>query len=95
EITADGVLNFELMQDYRVTNNWYCMINSLISNDMDMDKLSFSVSQFYSLVPLDLVRSPSQNTKTARSVSHGIYEPVIYLKGDEDTFGFFANEVGR
>ncbi|ENM5888443.1 zinc-dependent metalloprotease [Vibrio mimicus] len=95
EITTDGVLNFELMQDYRVTNNWNCMLNALDSNDYDIDKLSFSVSQFYSLVPLDLVRSPSQNTNTARSASRGVYEPVIYLKGDEDTFGFFANEVGR
>ncbi|EEY38186.1 zinc-dependent metalloprotease [Vibrio mimicus] len=95
EITTDGVLNFELMQDYRVTNNWNCMLNALDSNDYDIDKLSFSVSQFYSLVPLDLVRSPSQNTNTTRSASRGVYEPVIYLKGDEDTFGFFANEVGR
>ncbi|HDY7486248.1 TPA: zinc-dependent metalloprotease [Vibrio vulnificus] len=84
EVTADGVINFEVKQDYRIANNWRCMINSLSSNGFDMDKLSFTASQFYSLVPLDLVRSSSTE-----------YEPVMYLKGDEDTFGFFANEVGR
>lgn len=84
EVTQDGVINFEVKQDYRITNNWSCMFNALEKTNYDMDKLSFTVSQFYSLVPLDLVRSPSDE-----------YEPIVYAKGDEDTFGFFANEVGR
>lgn len=95
EITNDGVLNFELMQDYRVTNSWNCMINALTESDFNFDNLTFSVSQFYSLVPLDLVRSPSPTSTAVRNSDKGIYDPVIYLKGDEDKFGFFANEVGR
>lgn len=82
EITSDGVINFELAQTYKISSNWRCTIGALIDTDMDIDKLSFTVSQFYSLVPLDQVRSKD-------------YEPIVYMKGDEDTFGFFANEVGR
>ncbi|KGY08084.1 zinc-dependent metalloprotease [Vibrio sinaloensis] len=82
EVTADGVINFEVETTYKVANNWRCMIYGLNQSDFDMSKLSFTVSQFYSLVPLDLVRSKT-------------YEPIIYMKGDEDRFGFFASEQGR
>ncbi|EOD77014.1 MoxR-like ATPase [Grimontia indica] len=82
EVTEDGVINFEVETTYKVANNWRCMINGLVQSGFDMSDLSFTVSSFYSLVPLDLVRSKT-------------YEPIVYMKGDEDTFGFFASEVGR
>lgn len=82
EVTKDGVINFEVETTYKVSNNWRCMIYGLQQSDWDMSKLSFTVSQFYSLVPLDMVRSKS-------------YEPIVYMRGDEDTFGFFATEQGR
>ncbi|CCN83661.1 putative Metalloprotease [Vibrio nigripulchritudo SFn27] len=84
EIAEDGSINFEVEQDYKVANNWRCIINGLVQSDFDMSNLSFTVSQFYSLVPLDVVRSSSDE-----------YEPIIYQRGDEDTYGFFASEQGR
>ncbi|WP_245823705.1 zinc-dependent metalloprotease [Photobacterium proteolyticum] len=78
EIAADGSINFELEQDYTVANNWSCMINALSQTDWNMGEMSFTASQFYSLVPLDLVRSKD-------------YEPIIYRNGDDNAYGFFAN----
>lgn len=78
EIAADGSINFELEQDYTVANNWSCMINALSQSDWNMGEISFTASQFYSMVPLDLVRSKN-------------YEPIIYRNGDDNAYGFFAN----
>ncbi|MDO6707831.1 zinc-dependent metalloprotease [Photobacterium sp. 1_MG-2023] len=84
ELNEDGSLNVELEQDFQVTNSRRCLINALLKghNQFDYSNLSFTVSHFYSLVPLDNIRSPD-------------YEPVLYPKGDEDTFGFFANTISR
>ncbi|SON49079.1 zinc-dependent metalloprotease [Vibrio tapetis] len=94
EVNVDGVINFEIEQDYQVTNSWDCMINALSQSNFDMSTLTFTVSQFYSLVPLDLVRSPSP-AKTGQPRVEGAYEPIVYMRGDEDTFGFFSNTRGR
>lgn len=79
EIAEDGSINFELEQDYVVANSWGCMINALSSADWNMSNMSFTASQFYSLVPLDALRSKD-------------YEPIVYRQGDEDTYGFFTAE---
>jgi len=94
EVSADGVINFEVEQDYQVTNSWGCMINALYQSNFDMSTLTFTVSQFYSLVPLDLVRSPSPAKEGQPTVSNA-YDPIVYMRGDEDTFGFFSNTRGR
>jgi len=90
EITQDGVINFEIEQEYSIANNFSCLIDALNRDDADISDLTFTVSHFYSLVPLDMVRSPSLS-----STKKDAYEPIVYQKGDEDTFGFFANEQGR
>ncbi|MDO6500399.1 zinc-dependent metalloprotease [Photobacterium sanguinicancri] len=80
----DGALNIELEQDYQISNKWNCLVNALFQgNDgLDFNNLTFTVSNFYSFVPLDAVQSQD-------------YEPVLYPKGDEDTFGMFASQVSR
>ena len=78
EIAEDGSINFELEQDYVVANSWGCMINALSRADWNMSDMSFTASQFYSLVPLDLLKSED-------------YTPIVYRQGDEDTYGFFTN----
>lgn len=83
EVTSDGVINFEVEQSYKVKDG-YCLFKEYFQQGMDLDNLSFTVSQFYSLVPLDLVRSKSEE-----------YEPIVYQRYDSDRFGYFANKVGR
>ncbi|EGU59341.1 MoxR-like ATPase, partial [Vibrio nigripulchritudo ATCC 27043] len=83
EVTADGVINFEVEQDFKVKDG-FCFLREYVQQDLDLDNLSFTVSQFYSLVPLDLVRSKSDD-----------YEPVVYQRYDSDRFGYFFNKVGR
>lgn len=90
EVTKDGVINFEIEQEYSITNDEKCLFDALGDSNLDMEDLSFTVSRFYSLVPLDLVRSPSLSTGKSDA-----YEPIVYQRGDEDTFGFFANKRGR
>ncbi|WP_221274644.1 zinc-dependent metalloprotease [Thaumasiovibrio subtropicus] len=82
ELSETGALNFEVEQDYTVNNSWRCMIGALSRNNFDMSELTFTVSKFYSLVPLDELRSKE-------------YDPVVYRRGDRDSFGFFASTVGR
>lgn len=78
EISDDGSINFELEQDYVISNSWNCMINALVDSNWNMNDLSFTASQFYSLVPLEQIRSKD-------------YEPIVYRNGDENTYGFFTN----
>ncbi|UXI01868.1 zinc-dependent metalloprotease [Photobacterium sp. TY1-4] len=84
EVAADGSLNIEIEQDYQITNQWNCLINALFQSDdgLDFNNLTFTVSNHYSFVPLNEIRSAE-------------YEPILYPKGDEDTFGMFATEVSR
>lgn len=92
EIADDGSINFEVKQTYRVKDDWSCFFRELSRNNrtnFEDSGLTFTVSQFYSLVPLDSVRSPSEGQGDKS------YNPIVYLKGDEDKFGYFTSEVGR
>ena len=92
EMADDGSINFEVKQTYRVKDDWSCFFRELSRNsrtNFEDSGLTFTVSQFYSLVPLDSVRSPSLGE------GNNSYEPIVYLKDDEDQFGYFTSEVGR
>ncbi|QUJ66875.1 zinc-dependent metalloprotease [Photobacterium sp. GJ3] len=83
EVSPDGSINLELEQDYQITNKRRCLLNALFDrNDFNFSKLSFTVSNFYSLVPLDNIRSKD-------------YDPVLYPEGDENQFGMFATYAAR
>lgn len=92
EIADDGSINFEVKQTYRVKDDWSCFFRELSRNNrtnFEDSGLTFTISQFYSLVPLDSVRSASSGKEP------NSYDPIVYLRGDEDKFGFFDTEVGR
>ena len=92
EMADDGTINFEVKRTYRLKEDWSCFfseLNKTRRSGFDEGGLTFTASQFYSLVPLDSVRSPSLGE------GNDSYEPIVYLKGDENEFGYFTSKIRR
>ncbi|WP_050937076.1 zinc-dependent metalloprotease [Vibrio harveyi] len=71
----NGVINFEIKSTYTVPS-----INCIprYSSDWDVDKLSFTTTQYFSIVARDKIVSPN-------------YKAIPYQEGDTDLYGYFTH----
>lgn len=76
-----GVINFQIEKEYRLSDNFSCVIDNFYSDTTNFNGLAttgFKVQYYYSIVDMDDLVSKN-------------YEPVAYPEEDHTIFGFFKD----
>lgn len=76
-----GVINFQIEKEYKLSDNFSCLINNYYSDTTNFNGLAttgFKVQYYYSMVALEDLASPN-------------YEKISYPEEDHSIFGFFKD----